>query len=75
MRALIAATAEDQVELMDGVKVHLGNDWVILYPDQDRPCFHIIVEANTRSRAEALLVRYQDVLARCMKQPGVEAVA
>jgi len=75
MRALIAATAEDQVELVDGVKVHLGNDWVILYPDQDRPCFHIIAEANTRSKAEALLVRYQDVLAQCMKQPGVEAVA
>ena len=75
MRALIAATAEDQVELVGGVKVHLGNDWVILYPDQDRPYFHIIAEATTRSNAEALLARYQDVLAQCMKQPGVEAVA
>lgn len=74
MRALIAATAGDQVELVDGVKVHLGKDWVILYPDHDRPYFHLIAEANTRSRAEAHVARYRDVLDRCMKEAGAEAV-
>ena len=74
MRALIAATAGDQVELVDGVKVHLGNDWAILYPDQDRPSFHIIAEANTLSRAEAHVARYREILEQCMKEAAVEAV-
>ena len=39
MRTLIEATKHDQVELVDGVKIHLGADWAILYPDPDRPVF------------------------------------
>ncbi|MDE2484983.1 MAG: mannose-1-phosphate guanyltransferase [candidate division NC10 bacterium] len=75
MRALIAATADEQVELVDGVKVHLGGDWVILYPDHDRPYFHIIAEANTLARAEANLARYRDILAHCMKTSAEETTS
>ena len=75
MRALIAATADEQVELVDGVKVHLGSDWVILYPDQDRPYFHIVAEATTLARAEAHLARYREILAHCMKASIGEAAA
>lgn len=67
MRALIAATADEQVELMDGVKVHFDSDWVILYPDQDRPYFHIIAEGITQVRAESHLARYREVFAHCLK--------
>lgn len=73
MRALIADTADEQVELVDGVKVHLGSDSVILYPDQDRPYFHIIAEASTHARAEAHLARYREILAGCMKSSLPEA--
>ncbi|MDD5560440.1 mannose-1-phosphate guanyltransferase [Candidatus Methylomirabilis sp.] len=75
MRALIAATADEQVELVDGVKVHMGRDWVILYPDQDRPYFHIIAEANTLARAEAHLARYRGVLTDCIKSSLPEATS
>ncbi len=75
MRALIAATADEQVELIDGVKVHLGSDWVILYPDQDRPYFHIIAEGSTQARAESHLARYREILAQCMKESLPEAAA
>ncbi len=73
MRALIAATADEQVELVDGVKVHLGGDWVILYPDHDRPYFHIITEGGTQARAEAHMARYRDVLAQCMESSQTES--
>lgn len=73
MRALIAATADEQVELVDGVKVHLGRDWVILYPDQDRPLFHILAEADTLAQAEAHVARYQALLDDCMKGSLAEA--
>ncbi len=75
MRALIAATADDRTELVDGVKVHLGSDWVILYPDHDRPHFHIIAEADTLAQAEAHVARYRNILAHCMKESRSEAGA
>ncbi|MDE2059308.1 MAG: mannose-1-phosphate guanyltransferase [candidate division NC10 bacterium] len=75
MRALIAATADDRIELVDGVKVHLDSDWVILYPDHDRPYFHIIAEADTPARAETHVSRYRDILEHCMKANAGEAAS
>ena len=45
-----------------------------LIPEQDRPSFHIIAEANTLSRAEAHVARYREILEQCMKEAVVEAV-
>jgi mannose-1-phosphate guanylyltransferase/phosphomannomutase len=74
MRSLIAATAGQQVELLDGVKVHLQGDWVILYPDNAQPYFHIIAEARTQSKADALVARYRGILEQCERKAGTEAV-
>jgi mannose-1-phosphate guanylyltransferase/phosphomannomutase len=62
MRTLIEATKHDQVELVDGVKIHFGADWVILYPDPDRPTFHVLAEAATRTGAEHLVGTYRDTV-------------
>lgn len=72
MRALIAATADEQIELVDGVKVHLGRDWALLYPDQDRPLFHILAEADTLAQAEAHAVRFRALLDECIKDSLTE---
>ena len=66
---IISGDVLTDFDLAAALKFHM------LIPDQDRPYFHIIPEGHTLSKAEALLVRYQDVLAQCMNQPGVEAVA
>jgi mannose-1-phosphate guanylyltransferase/phosphomannomutase len=60
MRTLIEATKDDQVELVDGVKIHLGADWAAIYPDHDKPAFHILAEASTRARAEEIASTYRD---------------
>ena len=60
MRTLIEATKDEQVELVDGVKIHLGSDWAAIYPDQDKPYFHILVEADGRARAEQIVAMYRD---------------
>jgi mannose-1-phosphate guanylyltransferase / phosphomannomutase len=59
MRTLIEATKDERVELVDGVKIHLGSDWTVLYPDPDRPVFHILAEATTRARAEEIVGKYR----------------
>ncbi|HTX54079.1 MAG TPA: mannose-1-phosphate guanyltransferase [Candidatus Baltobacteraceae bacterium] len=62
MRTLIEATKEERVELLDGVKIHFGADWTTLYPDPDRPVFHILAEAPTRARAEEIVGKYREQL-------------
>ena len=63
MRTLIEATKAERVELVDGVKIHLGTDWTVLYPDPDRPVFHILAEATTRARAEEIVGKYREQVA------------
>jgi len=60
MRTLIEATKDERVELVDGVKIHLGSDWAAIYPDQDKPYFHILAEADGRARAEQIVATYRD---------------
>jgi mannose-1-phosphate guanylyltransferase/phosphomannomutase len=74
MRSLIAATAGLKVELLDGIKVHLDGDWVILYPDHAGPSFHIIAEARTQSKADALVARYRGIVEACGRTAGAEVV-
>jgi mannose-1-phosphate guanylyltransferase/phosphomannomutase len=62
MRTLIEATKDQEVELLDGVKIHLGSDWAAIYPDQDKPFFHILAEASSRTRAEQIVGTYRDKL-------------
>jgi mannose-1-phosphate guanylyltransferase/phosphomannomutase len=62
MRLLIEGTKHECVELVDGVKIHLGSEWVIVYPDQEKPFFHIVAEAEARARAEQLVGLYRDQL-------------
>lgn len=60
MRTLIEVTKDEAVELVDGVKIHLGADWAAIYPDQDKPYFHILAEAGSRTQAEQIVGTYRD---------------
>lgn len=60
MRNLIEETKTENVELIDGIKVYFGKDWVLLYPDQDKPFFHITAEGDQRPRAEALVCQFRE---------------
>ena len=62
MRRLIEATRDDVVELVEGVRVRLGDDWVAAIPDPDRALFHVIAEAGTRARAQELADRYKALI-------------
>ncbi len=46
-------------QLLDGVKIFLENDWVLLIPDKERPLFHVVVETDDRERAIRLGHEYE----------------
>ena len=66
MRHLLEATRDERVDLTDGVKVFLKDDWVALYPDQDRAVFHVVAEAASRQRAHAVAATYRDLVRDCI---------
>ncbi len=61
---LMRKMSEDSVELdttyIDGVKVQLNGDWVLVLPDAHRPVAHVISEASDESKAAELVERYLD---------------
>ncbi|MFH1860048.1 MAG: mannose-1-phosphate guanyltransferase [bacterium] len=58
MRQLIEETTEKTVELIDGVKIHHGQDWILLLPDPDEASFHLYAESSSIQKAEALIGEY-----------------
>lgn len=58
MRMLNEQYRDRKTEQIDGVKIDLGREWVLVLPDADRPLFHVIVEASSKSGADALVEKY-----------------
>jgi mannose-1-phosphate guanylyltransferase/phosphomannomutase len=46
------------VELIDGIKVHQGDDWVLVLPDPVRPVIELFAEASTEKAARKMLTDY-----------------
>lgn len=58
MRILNQQYQERRLEQVDGVKIDLGNEWVLILPDPDGPFFHIIAEGSTEEQARVLTEKY-----------------
>ncbi len=59
MRKLIERAKDKNVEMIDGIKIHEDNGWVLVAPDQEQPLFQIYAEAEKNSTAEA---RVDDII-------------
>ncbi|HET7874362.1 MAG TPA: mannose-1-phosphate guanyltransferase [Methylomirabilota bacterium] len=70
MRRLIEATKGETVDLIEGVRVRRGEEWVAAIPDADRPCFHIVAEAADGARARILVEEFRDRIAGWRKEPA-----
>jgi len=58
MRILNQQYQERRIEQVDGVKIDLGNEWVLILPDPDGPFFHIIAEGSSDEQARVLTEKY-----------------
>jgi mannose-1-phosphate guanylyltransferase/phosphomannomutase len=58
MRKMSEDSVDLEVSFIDGVKVHLGDAWVLVLPDQYRSLVHIVAEADDAERATQLLEEY-----------------
>jgi mannose-1-phosphate guanylyltransferase/phosphomannomutase len=58
MRILNQQYQERRLDQVDGVKIDLGDEWVLILPDPDGPFFHIIAEGSTDEQARVLAEKY-----------------
>ncbi len=58
MRILNQQYAERQAEQVDGIKIDLGSEWVLILPDPDGPFFHIYAEGSSDEQARILIEKY-----------------
>jgi mannose-1-phosphate guanylyltransferase/phosphomannomutase len=58
MRILNQQYQERQVEQVDGIKIDLGAEWVLVLPDPDGPFFNIYAEGSNDEQARILAEKY-----------------
>ncbi len=58
MRGLVELAKDRPVELIDGVKIHHDEGWVLALPDPEEPLTHLIAEAADERTARRLLDEY-----------------
>jgi mannose-1-phosphate guanylyltransferase/phosphomannomutase len=58
MRTLVEQTHGRDVELIDGVKVHHDDGWVLVLPDPEEPLTHLWAEGDSRDTARSLAQEY-----------------
>ena len=59
MRKLVENNNENEMELIDGVRIKRDGEWVLLLPDPDRSYFLIYAEADSKNRSHELLAEYK----------------
>lgn len=62
MRILSEQYRERRAKPIDGIKIDLGKEWVLVLPDADRPLFHIVAESFSNEQAQALAEKYAHVV-------------
>lgn len=59
MRKMSEDSLDREATFIDGIKVHFGDDWALVLPDQYQPFVHIIAEAQDHKVAQRLLDEYR----------------
>jgi mannose-1-phosphate guanylyltransferase/phosphomannomutase len=62
MRLLHERYKGSRAAQIDGVKVQLGDDWVLVLPDPDRPLFRVYAESDSPGAAEDLADKYAHIV-------------
>ncbi len=58
MRLLNEQYKNGNARQVDGVRINLGDEWVLILPDPDRPIFHVQAESHSLEQAQILVDKY-----------------
>ncbi len=58
MRVLSEQFRDRRSKQIDGIRIDLGSEWVLVLPDADRPLFHVMAEGSSPDAAQSLVDKY-----------------
>ncbi|MFA4967606.1 MAG: sugar phosphate nucleotidyltransferase [Candidatus Margulisiibacteriota bacterium] len=58
IRVLAEELKEEEIELLDGIKLHLGEDWILILPHPTRPVIELFAECSKEKDSQKLLSEY-----------------
>jgi mannose-1-phosphate guanylyltransferase/phosphomannomutase len=70
MRKMSEDSLDKEATFIDGIKIHFGEDWVLLLPDQYEPNVQITAEAKEFKVAQRLLDEYRKKMEKWKKELG-----
>jgi mannose-1-phosphate guanylyltransferase/phosphomannomutase len=76
MRYLVETHSNENLELIDGVKIvnHVNDSWVLILPDAGEPLVHIFANSDDREWADHTLRKYRSYVQEFVEQEeGTEA--
>lgn len=68
MRKMSEDSLDKEASFIDGIKVHNGDDWALVLPDQYSSFVHIFAEAKDEKTARKLLDEYQKKVVKWKKE-------
>ena len=68
MRKMSEDSLDEEATFIDGIKVHFGEDWVLVLPDQYQPYVHIFAEGKQQKAAQKLLDEYRHKVEKWKKE-------
>jgi mannose-1-phosphate guanylyltransferase/phosphomannomutase len=68
MRKMSEDSLDKEASFIDGIKVHFGQDWALVLPDQYLPVVHIVAEAKEPKAAQKLLDEYKKKVEKWKKE-------
>jgi mannose-1-phosphate guanylyltransferase/phosphomannomutase len=68
MRKMSEDSLDIEATFIDGIKVHFGDAWALVLPDQYSHYVHIYAEAKDHKAAQKLLSEYQQKVERWKKE-------
>jgi len=68
MRKMSEDSLDKEATFIDGIKVHSGDEWILMLPDQHNHYIHIVAEGKDLKSAQRLLHEYQKKLESWKKE-------
>ncbi|MBT0665228.1 mannose-1-phosphate guanyltransferase [Geobacter pelophilus] len=68
MRKMSEDSLDCEATFIDGIKVHFGEDWVLVLPDQYQPFVHVVAEGKDPKVVHRLLAEYQKKVEKWKKE-------
>jgi mannose-1-phosphate guanylyltransferase / phosphomannomutase len=70
MRRMSEDSLDKEASFIDGIKVHFGEDWLLVLPDQYQPNVLIVAEAKEQKVAKKILEEYRKKVEKWKKELG-----